>query len=241
MALALAGAALASSFAVAAYNLDTRDAVLGPPVAAVTVQWTKDSPCHLLLESPDGTCGSAFTENTGALYTIDPGRPVDDVLVSRPWVVRVYRPTDTANEWQTVLETPRDDNGVGPIYADVSAEFVDLTSFSSSELLVGYRSEGTGQILDLDIVSTNLAPQVLAHVQLYKGVAKVKRLCTLHCARGKPSEVLVTWTPVYKKLEANCCPSWIRRDVVRFEHGAFVVHHGKKVPTEDAAIPPGDF
>jgi hypothetical protein len=106
-----------------------------------------------------------------------------------------------------------------------------VTGDHEPELLIGYRSEGTGQILDIDIVGTTESggPTLLAHAQLYKGSAQIKH--------GR----LITWMPVYRKVEANCCPSWIRRDVVRYEGGQFVVHHGKKVPTANADIPPGDF
>ena len=186
--------------------------------------------CQVLLDTGDGDCAVVDTAGGQIVFTVEAGEPVDDVLVSRPWTVRVYRPFDD-NEWEVALATRPQGDEAGPVYADVHAEVGDVTGDGQPELLVGYRSEGTGQILDIDIVGTvdDGTPTVLAATQLYKGTAKIKR------------GTLVTWTPVYRQSDANCCPTWIRRDVVRFEGDEFVVQRGPRVPTKQATIPPGDF
>jgi hypothetical protein len=73
------------------------------------------------------------------------------------------------------------------------------------------------------------APTVLAHQQLYKGTVVVRT--------GR----LITYAPVYRSHDANCCPTWIERDVVRYQNGEFVVHPGPRVATRKAHEPPGDL
>ncbi|MEX0665929.1 MAG: hypothetical protein WD598_14330 [Acidimicrobiia bacterium] len=159
--------------------------------------------------------------------------PIDEVLVSRNWAIRIHRITEDGRAMGLALTTPTDleNDELSLLYADVTHAVGDLTGDDEPELVLGYRSEGTGQILDLDIVGLDEsgAVEVLAHAQLYKGTARIKK------------GTLVTWMPIYKKSDANCCPTWIRRDVVRYEEGAFVVHAGKKVPTAKANIPAGDL
>jgi hypothetical protein len=215
-------------------TLGPRGAVLREPGEELTRPLSPVQGCQVLLDTGEGDCAVVETENGQLVFTVEAGAPVDEVLITRPWIVRVYRPSQEAgraDQWTVALATEGQGTDPGPLYADVKAEIGDVTGDGSPELLVGYRSEGTGQILDIDIVGTTAdgTPHVLAHTQLYKGSAKIKG--------GK----LLTWMPVYKKTDANCCPTWIRRDVVRYEGGKFVVHKGKKVPTAQANIPPGDF
>ena len=215
-------------------TLTRHGAVLRPPRDELIRELSPVQGCQILLDAGDGDCAAVTTANGQFVFTVEAGPRVDDVLVSRPWVVRVWQATsvpDHADEWKVVLATRPQGSDPGPVYADVKAVVGDVTGDGQPELLVGYRSEGTGQILDLDIVGTTKrgTSTVLAHEQLYKGSAKIK------------DGSLVTWEPVYRKAEANCCPSWIRRDVVHFRGGAFVVQHGPKVPTARAHTPPGDF
>ena len=156
------------------------------------------------------------------------------MLVSRPWVVRIYsesREPGHANEFTEGLVTRPQGDDVGPLYAHVQAVVGDVTGDGKPEVFIGYLSEGTGQILDIDIVTTNKQgePTVLGHEQLYKGVAEVQT--------GR----LVVWTPVYRKADANCCPTWVRRDVVRSRSGELVVDRGPKVRTAKVNVPRGDF
>ncbi len=210
--------------------LSADDAVLREPVDSVVRVLEPFQGCQVLLDSGEGDCAVVDTANGQLVFIVEAGERFDNVLVSRPWIVRIYRPVGD-DQWEVALATRPQGNDPGPVYADVKAEVGDVTGDGEPELLVGYRSEGTGQILDVDIVGTadNGAPVVLAAMQLYKGTAKIKH------------GTLVTWTPVYRRADANCCPTWIRRDVVRFVDGGFAVDPGPKVPTKQANIPPGDF
>jgi hypothetical protein len=227
---------LAAAVVVAALMAPTRAASAGADV------WTAEGailqPAQGVVVSPDPCAGlnddtSACIQIDGVsgaiLATVETGAPIDDALVSRPWIVRVYEVV--AEGWSLVLSTQADDLHAGPLYADVVPETRDVTGDGQPELVLGYRSEGTGQILELDVVELTDTGHVsvLGHSELYKGTVVLK-----------PGRIL-TWTPEYKTTDGNCCPTWIRRDVVRFEDGQLVVREGKKVRTEAARIPAGDF
>ena len=213
-------------------TLTDRGAILGPATDGLVRTLGPVQGCHVLLDSGVGDCAVVNTTHGAIVVTVEPGPYPDEVLASRPWTVRVYRPVDGADDqWQVALETAVDASGGGPLYANVTAVVADATGDGNDELLLGYRSEGTGQILDVDVVDTarDGTPRILAHDQLYKGTAIVRE--------GR----LVTYTPVYRTADANCCPTWIERSTVRFRDGALRVDAGPRVPTADADIPAGDL
>jgi len=212
--------------------LTDRDAVLRPATDGLVRSLGPVQGCQVLLDAGTGDCAVVNTAHGAMVVTVEAGPSQDDVLVSRPWTVRVYRPVDAdVEQWQVALETAIDTSGAGPLYANVTAEVADITGDGDDELLLGYRSEGTGQILDVDVVDTGPdgTPRVLAHDQLYKGTAIVRQ--------GR----LVTYEPVYREADANCCPTWIERSTVRFRDGALRVVAGPRVRTAQADVPPGDL
>lgn len=217
--------------------LTARGAVLGPATISTVRTLGSVQGCQVLLDTGIGDCAVVNTAHGAMVVTVEPGPYQDDVLVSRPWTVRVYEPVGAeptgsgSDRWRVALETPLDATGAGPLYANVTAEVADITGDGNDELLLGYRSEGTGQILDVDVIDTTSdgTPRVLAHDQLYKGTAIVR-----------PGR-LVTYEPVYREADANCCPTWIARSTVRFRDGALRVDAGPRVPTADADIPAGDL
>jgi len=213
-------------------TLTDRDAVLGPVAEGLVRPLGPVQGCHVLLDAGTGDCTVVNAAHGAMVVTVEPGPRVDDVLASRPWTVRVYRPLDGATDlWQVALQTSVDASGAGPLYANVTAEAADITGDGDDELVVGYRSEGTGQILDVDVVDNarDGTPRVLAHDQLYKGTVIVR-----------PGR-LVTYEPVYRRDDANCCPTWIERSTVRFRDGALRVDPGPRVRTADADVPAGDL
>jgi hypothetical protein len=117
------------------------------------------------------------------------------------------------------------------LYAIVTAKAADVTRDGRDELILGYRSEGTGMVLDVDIVGTEHGgtPVVLAHEQLYKGSVVFRH--------GR----LIAYVPVYERADANCCPTWIERDVLRFRDGEPRLSHGSRVRSRAADVPPSEI
>jgi hypothetical protein len=233
--VALAAGTLAVAAAPASADdrdLGTEGALLAPPVSAVVRTLAPTAGCHTLLDTGEGDCAVVRTENGDLVVTVEPGPRLDDVLVTRPWVVRVYRPAaDVPDGWEVALETQPTTGdatpSIGPEFAAVTAKAVDVTRDGEDELVIGYRSEGTGQILDVDIVGTDDAgtPHVLAHDEIYKGNVVFRK--------GR----LVVYEPVYRQHDANCCPTWIERLVLRARDGDLELDAVSKVKTEDAEIP----
>ncbi|MEX2253877.1 MAG: hypothetical protein WEC34_00415 [Acidimicrobiia bacterium] len=225
-------AGLAAPAAASDRVLGTDGAIITPPAEAVTRTLAPTQGCQTLLDSGEGDCTVVKTANGDLVVTVEPGPKVDDVLASRPWIVRVYRPSaDVPDGWEVALETQPQGAEPGPLYAGVTAKAVDVTRDGTDELVIGYRAEGTGQILDVDIVGTDDAgtPEVLAHDQLYKGNVIFRH--------GQ----LVAITPIYKKMDANCCPTWIHRERFREHDGEFVAVAGARVKTRQAKIPPPEL
>jgi hypothetical protein len=214
------------------HALAAHGAVLAAPAQPLTRELQPDQGCQVLLDNGTGKCAVVQTSHGPLVFTVEAVAAAEGALVSRPWVVRVYAKSATVpNGWQVGLETKADPGEPGVLYANVIAKIADVTGDGKDELLVGYRSEGTGEILDYDIVGTDTTgtPVVLAHQQLYKGTVVVR-----------PGR-LITYAPVYRPHDANCCPTWIERDVVRYQGGEFVVHPGPRTPTRKTHEPPGDL
>lgn len=231
-ATAFAGSAIAHPAPDPHVHLDATDAVVTAPATAVTRTLSPVQGCQTLLANGKGDCTVVKTANGDLVVTVEPGKRIDDVLVSRPWTVNVYRRSATVPDgWELALATHPELDDPGPLYAAVTAKAADVTGDGKDELLLGYRNEGTGMILDLDIIGTDDAgtPRVLAHDDLYKGNVVLRR--------GR----LVTYTPDYRETDANCCPTWIVRDVLRYEDGRFTADQVARVRTEHADVPPSQL
>ncbi len=234
---ALAVAATVTAFAAPAsahpgppghQHLDTTDAVVRTPDTVVTRTLSPVQGCQTLLANGKGDCTVVQTAHGDLVVTVEPGRRIDDVLASRPWTVNVYRPSATVPDgWELALATHPEMGESGPLYAAVTAKAADITGDGRDELLLGYRNEGTGMILDVDLIGTDTdgTPRVLGHDELYKGSVVVRD--------GR----LVAYTPVYKKVDANCCPTWVARDVLSYDDGKFSVDRISRVRTKDANVP----
>ena len=213
-------------------TLTSRGAILQPPASSATKVVSPVQGCQVLLDSGDGDCAFVPGASGGLAFTIESGPTIDEVLASRPWTVRVYRPSATVPEgWEVALEATPTEGYPGALFAEVTGKVVDVTGDGEDELVLGYRSEGTGGILDVDVVGVadDGVARVLAHDQLYKGTVVAR------------DDRFVTYTPVYRKRDGNCCPTWIERATVTFEDGVFRVHPGRRTPTERAKVPPGDL
>jgi hypothetical protein len=213
-------------------TLGVKDAILGAPTESVIRPLAPTQGCHVLLDSGEGDCTVVRTAHGDLVVTVEPGPKIDEALVSRPWTVRVYRPSNAIPDgWEVVLSTHPQGEEPGPLYAQVTAKVADVTGDGHDEVVFGYRSEGTGQILDFDVVGTDPGgtPRVLAHEQVYKGNVRTRG--------GR----LVTYAPIYRRNDANCCPTWIQRDDITFRDGEFHVRKVWKVPAKRAQVPPSDI
>jgi hypothetical protein len=233
--LSVVGCVLGSGSAVGARDevLSTDDAVLERVAVPVSETLPPVHGCRRLLDAGRGDCTVVHGAEGRLVVTVQPGRRIDDILVSRPWTVRVYRPAaGVPDGWELALATRHPDgDGDGPLFAAVTAKAVDITRDGKDELIVGYRSEGTGMILDVDIVGVDPggAPRVLAHDQLYKGSVVFRH--------GR----LVAWAPEYERTDANCCPTWVRRAVLELRDGAFSVDADPRVRSRRVDVPASEL
>lgn len=224
---ALAGPAAASE----ATPLRPAGTLLRPPRGVRTVTVDPATGCRTLLAGGTGDCGVVHAAGGDLLFTVEAGPPVQDGLVSRPWTVTVYRVSPSVpNGWQAALVTSAPGAEPAAVYANVTARTAELTGDGNQSLLLGYRAEGTGDILDLDIVvGTPQGPRVAGHRQLDKGVVQIF------------PGWLVAYAPVYRPGDGNCCPTSTQRDEIRYHNGRFVLSTGPRVPTRHVNVPPGDL
>lgn len=224
-------AAVAGSASARDVPLLPRGTLLRDPSAAPIVTVTPAAGCQSLLRTGMGDCGVVHAAGGDLLFTVEAGPVVQDGLVSRPWAVTIYRAAPSVpNGWQVALVTRAPGSDPAAVYANVTAKAADLTGDGHQSLVIGYRAEGTGEILDLDIVvGTPKGPRVAAHGEFEKGVVQI--------APGR----LVTYVRLYQRGNGNCCPSLTERDEIRSRKGRFVLTTGPRFPTRTVDIPPGDF
>lgn len=233
LSVGLLGAAAIGAPAAASTDtpLQPDGTLLRPPSGGRVVTVAPDAGCQTLLPAGTGDCGVVHATGGDLMFTVESGPPVQDGLVSRPWTVTIYRASPSVpNGWEPALVTGPHGSDPAPLYANVTAKTADLTGDDHQSLVVGYRAEGTGEILDLDIVSgTTSGPHVAAHREFYKGVVQIL-----------PGH-LVAYAPIYLARDGNCCPSFTQRDDIRYRRGRFMLSAGPRLPTRHVDIPPGDL
>jgi hypothetical protein len=114
----------------------------------------------------------------------------------------------------------------------INVTTADVLGTGHQELVFGFEDQGTGQILDIDAVAAD-GGSVLGRSQIsvYKGTATVA------------GNQVVTYYPVYKSTDPNCCPSGgDASQTVVFTHGAWTVVRTRAVPAPAAGASfPNDF
>ena len=223
---ALAAVALAAGGAAAVAArapLRPAGAIVRPVLGAPSVTATDPSaPCATLRSGAAGQCGVVATAAGPIAYTLQPGSPSQPGLVSRPWTVTVYRAAG-ARAWRAALQTRPGLGQAGPLFATVTARAAIVGG--QPLLLLGYRSEGSGAFLDLDVIrGTARGPRVAAHLRLAEGVAVEQR------------GALVTYGASYRPGDANCCPSFVERTVIR-AHGTILVAASRQLPSARVSVP----
>jgi len=82
-------------------TLTSRDAVLQPPAVPLTKLLAPVQGCQVLLDAGTGDCAVVNRRDGAFVFTVESGPTIDDVLASRPWTVRVYRPSATVPDgWE---------------------------------------------------------------------------------------------------------------------------------------------
>ena len=90
--------------------LSADDAVLEPPATPVVETLQPVQGCRALLDTGRGDCTVVRAADADLVVTVEPGRRIDDILVTRPWTVRVYRPAPGVPDgWELALATRSED------------------------------------------------------------------------------------------------------------------------------------
>jgi hypothetical protein len=118
-----------------------------------------------------------------------------------------------------------------PMWAWAALRSADLAGNHHRELVFGFENEGTGGVLDLDVVG-GTGGLVGSQIAVYKGAATL--------AGGR----ILTYHPIYREDDPNCCPTGgADRDAVALEGSRWVVVGADPYPLPGADQPgfPNDF
>src|SRR5215207_814910 len=181
--------------------------------------------CRTYLETPGGQCEIVMMAGGNALWTVDalPGNGAGEQV----WHVRIRVRSKSMPDggWDVALGLPERPD---PLFANVAVKAADVTGDGRPELLVGYRSGGTGQFEAYDVVTYEQGKplEVAAHRQgLHKGSVELNGIRIIDYSADEESP--------------ECCPRQARRTAIVFENGAFIVGETGDVPIEQQ--PPDAF
>jgi hypothetical protein len=191
---------------------------MGDEVTAAGTQLTKpqdpdtrqvdpELACRTFVEAVDGNCDIVMMAGGNALWTVEP--LADTGTGERPWRVRIRVRSKTMPDggWDVALQLPD-----GAPFANVSVRSHDVTGDDKPDLLVGYRSGGTGQFESYDVVTYDEGKPlaVVAHREgLHKGSVSLDGTNIVDYSADQESP--------------ECCPTRASRTVIAFEKDAFGV------------------
>ena len=195
-----------------------KDAVLVPPSSPTTQHLDDAAPCSQLSSGKgwSATCGKVNARGGTVIWLVEEKALAKGATARR---AAVWRATGAAGTWQELLQAKDDD---GSEYSSVNEKTGDTDGDGIPELLFGFRRQGTGQILAVDIVDGNA--KVLLHDTAAKGAARV------------PAGELDTWSAVYPNNEPTCCPPAYEHDTIKLTGGVWRVVSSETVPP--ASVPP---
>jgi hypothetical protein len=193
-----------------------RGTQLTTPSSPDTRQIDPELACRTFLETPEGQCEIVMMAGGNALWTVDAG--ADSGTGERDWRVRIRVRSKTMPDggWDVALQLPEN-----AIFANVAVRAADVTGDSRPELLVGYRSGGTGQFESYDVVTFESGGQlqVAAHREgLHKGSVALEGTSIVDYSADEESP--------------ECCPTRARRTVIAFANGVFRVTEVSEVPID---------
>ena len=183
-----------------------------------TRQIDPEQACRTFLETPAGKCDIVMMAGGNALWTLDafPGSGTGE----QAWRLRV-RTRSTAmpdGGWDVALALPEN---AQPTFANVAVNAVDVTGDGRPELVVGYRSGGTGQFEAYDVVTYEQGKPlgVGAHrEQLHKGSVALEGTTIVDYSADESSP--------------ECCPTTARRTAIAYQSGEFRVTEVGDVPID---------
>lgn len=191
---------------------------LAAPSSPDTRQIDPEMACRTFLESPAGQCDIVMMAGGNALWTLDalPGNGTGE----QAWHLRIRTRSKTMPDggWDVALALPQSPE---PSFASVAVKAADVTGDGRPELLVGYRSGGTGQFEAYDVVTyeQGKALEVAAHrQQLHKGSVALDGTTIVDYSADESSP--------------ECCPTTARRTAIAFSGGEFRVTEVGDVPID---------
>jgi hypothetical protein len=191
---------------------------LEAPSSPDTRQIDPEQACRTFVETPGGQCEIVTMAGGNALWTLDalPGPGTGEQV----WHVRIRARSKSMPDggWDVALAlSERPD----PLFANVSVKAADVTGDGRPELLVGYRSAGTGQFQAYDVVTYEQGNQlgVAAHRQrLHKGSVAPEGTTIVDYSADEQSP--------------ECCSTTARRTAIAFNGGEFRVTEVGDVPID---------
>ena len=191
---------------------------LEAPSSPDTRQIDPEQVCRTFVETPGGQCEIVMMAGGNALWTLDslPGTGTGEQV----WHVRIRVRSKSMPDggWDVALALPERPD---PLFANVSVKAADVTGDGRPEVLVGYRSGGTGQFEAYDVVTYEQGKQleVAAHrQQLHKGSVAVDGTTIVDYSADEQSP--------------ECCPTTARRTAIAFNGGEFRVIEAGDVPSD---------
>ena len=183
-----------------------------------TRQIDAEQACRTFLETPAGQCEIVMMAGGNALWTVDalPGTGAGEQV----WHVRIRVRSKSMPDggWDVALGLPQSPD---PLFASVAVKAADVTGDGRPELLVGYRSGGTGQFEAYDVVTYDQGKQleVAAHRQgLHKGSVALEGTTIVDYSADEGSP--------------ECCPTKARRTAIGFSGGELRVTEVSEVPID---------
>jgi hypothetical protein len=191
---------------------------LEAPSSPDTRQIDPEQACRTFVETPGGQCDIVMMAGGNALWTLDAlsGTGAGEQV----WHVRIRVRSKSMPDggWDVALALPEKPN---PLFANVSVKAADVTGDGRPEVLVGYRSGGTGQFEAYDVVTYDQGKQleVAAHrPRLHRGSVALEGTTIVDYSADEQSP--------------ECCPTTARRTAMAFNGGEFRVTEVGDVPID---------
>jgi len=191
---------------------------LQAPSSPDTRQIDPEQACRTFVETPGGQCDIVMMAGGIALWTLDalPGTGTGEQV----WRLRIRVRSKSMPDggWDVALALSESPD---PLFANVSVKAADVTGDGRPEVLVGYRSGGTGQFEAYDVVTYEQGKQleVAAHrPRLHKGSVALEGTTIFDYSADEQSP--------------ECCPTTARRTAIAFNGGEFRVTEAGDVPID---------